>query len=101
MAEYAKANPNHDIGLHLTLSSEWEWNNGRPAAPRNEVNSLVDANGYFYNNCNDFAKNAKPEEIEREPAPRLKRQRQWASNLRILIRICDVYFPTQLLLRFM
>lgn len=66
VAEYAKANPNHDIGLHLTLSSEWEWNKWGPAAPRNEVNSLVDANGYFYNNCNDFAKNAKPEEIERE-----------------------------------
>ena len=66
VAEYAKANPNHDLGLHLTLTSEWQWYKWGPAAPRGEVPGLVDANGYFYDNCADVAKNAKPEEVERE-----------------------------------
>lgn len=66
VVEYAKANPNHDLGLHLTLTSEWQWYKWGPAAPRGEVPGLVDANGYFYDNCADVAKNAKPEEVERE-----------------------------------
>lgn len=63
---YAKANPNHDLGLHLTLTSEWESYKWGPAAPRGEVTSLVNENGYFYDNCADFGKNAKLEEVERE-----------------------------------
>ncbi|MDX1943054.1 MAG: polysaccharide deacetylase family protein [Saprospiraceae bacterium] len=66
VAEYAQANPNHDLGLHLTLTSEWQWYKWGPAAARGEVPGLVDANGYFYDNCADVAKNAKPEEVERE-----------------------------------
>lgn len=66
VADYAKSNPNHDLGLHLTLTSEWQWYKWGPAAPRGEVSGLVDANGYFYDNCEDVAKNASPAEIERE-----------------------------------
>ncbi|MFN7119441.1 MAG: polysaccharide deacetylase family protein [Saprospiraceae bacterium] len=66
VVEYAQKNPNHDLGLHLTLTSEWQWYKWGPAAPRGEVPGLVDANGYFYDNCADVAKNAKPEEVERE-----------------------------------
>lgn len=66
VAEYAKANPNHDLGLHLTLTSEWQWYKWGPTAPRGDVPGLVNANGYFYDNCADAVKNAKPEEVERE-----------------------------------
>ncbi len=66
VVDYAKANPNHDLGLHLTLTCEWQWYKWGPAAPLGEVPGLVDANGYFYGNCEDVAKNAKPEEVERE-----------------------------------
>lgn len=66
VAEYAQKNPNHDLGLHLTLTSEWQWYKWGPAAPRGEVPGLVDANGYFYDNCADVTKNATPEEVERE-----------------------------------
>ncbi len=66
MASFAKANPQHDLGLHLTLSSEWLPYRWGPVAPRSEVSSIVDANGYFYPDCAAFGAKAKAEEVERE-----------------------------------
>ena len=66
VAAYARKHPNHDLGLHLTFTSEWNPYKWGPVAPRGEVSSLVDSLGYFYNNCEDFAKKAKTEEVEKE-----------------------------------
>lgn len=66
VAQYAKANPDHDLGIHLTLTSEWKLLRYGPVASRSKVPSLVDANGYFYSDCNELWENAKIEEVEIE-----------------------------------
>ncbi len=66
VAAYAKSHPNHDLGLHLTLTSEWLPYKWGPVASQNEVKSLVDSAGYFYDNCAALAMAAKPEEVEKE-----------------------------------
>lgn len=40
-----KEHPNIDVGIHLTLTSEWETLKWRPLTP---ATSLVDADGFFY-----------------------------------------------------
>lgn len=66
VAAYARAHPNHDLGLHLTLTSEWTPYKWGPVASRNEVPSLVDSNGFFYNLCEGLGAHAKIAEIEKE-----------------------------------
>ncbi len=66
VAAYAKAHPDADLGLHLTLTSEWNNYRWGPVAPKNQVTSLLDPDGYFYSGAGPAAAHAKPEEAERE-----------------------------------
>lgn len=66
IATYAKNNPNIDFGLHLTLTSEWETMKWGPVSSIDKVKSLVNNYGFFYDNCEDFEKNATIEDVEIE-----------------------------------
>ncbi len=66
IAAFAKERPEADLGLHLTLTSEWEWMKWGPVASKNKVPSLVNSQGFFYDNCQTFGQKAKPAEVEIE-----------------------------------
>lgn len=75
VAAYAKAHPGSDLGLHLTLTSEWPTYRWGPVSPRALVPSLVGPDGYFYPNAKEFAANAKLDEVETEIRAQIERAR--------------------------
>jgi predicted glycoside hydrolase/deacetylase ChbG (UPF0249 family) len=66
VAAYAKAHPEADLGLHLTLTSEWNTYRWGPVASSDKVSSLLNPAGMFWSDTGPVAAKAKPEEAERE-----------------------------------
>ena len=66
VAAFARAHPNADLGLHLTLTSEWDTYRWGSVSPPDKIPSLLDSTGTFPNDESVVAARAKPAEAERE-----------------------------------
>ncbi len=65
-AEFARAHPDKDYGVHLTLTCESSKQTWGPVSPATQVPSLVNSRGNFRRTSNDVATYAKAEEVDRE-----------------------------------
>ncbi|MEX2403362.1 MAG: polysaccharide deacetylase family protein [Balneolales bacterium] len=63
---YAIANPQLDVGMHLALTSEWKTHRWGPVADPAEVPGLIDPDGKLWRSVKEVVENATPEEVEVE-----------------------------------
>jgi predicted glycoside hydrolase/deacetylase ChbG (UPF0249 family) len=76
MAAWCVANPQHDVGLHLALTSEWKYYRWGPVAPREQVRGLLDPSGYLFRDVLSVVQSAKAEEVAAEIRAQLARARK-------------------------
>ncbi len=66
MLLWARAHPDMDVGMHLTLTSEWQsWRWG-PVSDPATVPGLVDPDGMLWHEVPQVVAHATPDEVERE-----------------------------------
>src|SRR5207249_10848996 len=75
IAAYARAHPEIDFGLHLTLTSEWNLYRWGPVLGKELVPSLLDANGYLCPLENEAAAHMDIKEAEAEIRAQIARAR--------------------------
>ena len=66
MVEWTKKHPQADIGVHLTLTSEWKNYRWPPLTDAKKVPGLIDPEGKFWHEVPDVVMHASAEEIEIE-----------------------------------
>jgi chitin disaccharide deacetylase len=77
MADWAKQNANQDLGVHLTLTSEWKYLRWRPVAPVAQVKGLLDPDGFLWRDVRSAAAHATAAEVETELRAQIERARQF------------------------
>jgi predicted glycoside hydrolase/deacetylase ChbG (UPF0249 family) len=75
IAAYARSHPEADLGLHLTLTSEWSSYRWGPVLSKDQVSSLLDQNNYFYLTEREAASHANAKEVEAEIRAQIDRAR--------------------------
>ncbi len=73
IAAYFREHPEADLGLHLTLTSEWKYYRWGPVASRDRVPSLLDEDGFLWRSEQQVREHAKPEEVEIELRAQIER----------------------------
>lgn len=73
VGDYAKSHPDADLGLHLTLTSEWKTYRWGSVAPSDKVPGLLGPDGTLWSDTPSVAQHAKPDEAEREIRAQIER----------------------------
>jgi len=66
MIEWANLHPLADIGVHLTLTSEWKTYRWGPVSDPSKIPGLIDPDGKFYHDVPDVVMHASAKEVETE-----------------------------------
>ncbi len=65
-AQFARQHPQADLGVHLTLTSEWQTYRWGPLSTRDPASGLLDAEGYFPHRSHEIQSNGHPAAVQRE-----------------------------------
>jgi chitin disaccharide deacetylase len=93
-ANFAKAHPDADLGIHQALDSEWETFRWGPVSSTDRVPSLLDAEGYLPLDTPAVAKNAKIDEVEAELHAQIDRAQKFGVHITHLDTHMNAEFET-------
>ncbi|WP_424768913.1 polysaccharide deacetylase family protein [Paenibacillus sp. sgz302251] len=65
-AQWSARHPQVDVGVHFTLTSEWDAYRWGPVHRKGSTSSLVTSEGYFPKDCKTFEQQADPEQVKAE-----------------------------------
>jgi predicted glycoside hydrolase/deacetylase ChbG (UPF0249 family) len=65
-AALARATPGMDMGVHITLTSEWDSLRWGPVSTRDPASGLLDGEGYFWRSVPELVAHARPAAVAAE-----------------------------------
>jgi predicted glycoside hydrolase/deacetylase ChbG (UPF0249 family) len=77
VAAYANTHPKADLGLHMTLTSEWKYLKWGPVAGKENVPHLVNSLGFLFSAVDSVIKSSGTDEVEKELRAQIERAKQF------------------------
>ncbi len=77
MAAWSKRHAGHDLGLHLTLTSEWKHYRWGPVSDRSKVRGLLDPAGFLWRSVAGVVSKASGSQVKAEILAQIKRARKF------------------------
>jgi len=72
-AKFAQEHPEADLGVHLTLTSEWDTYRWGPLSTRDPKTGLLDEQGYFHHSAHQVQEQADPDAVQAELVAQIER----------------------------
>ena len=72
-AKFCREHPDVDMGVHLTLTCEWEWYRWGPISTRDPASGMLDADGYFPRRSRPVQENGDPQYVQTEVDAQVER----------------------------
>ena len=79
-AAWSASHSEYDVGVHLTLTSEWDAYKWGPVTYEEDVSTLVTEAGYFYKTSQEFEENAESGQVKRELVSQIERALKLGMN---------------------
>lgn len=81
IAAWARLHPKADLGLHLTLTSEWKYYKWGPVAAKEKVPGMVNQYGFLFESADSVHNSASPAEVETEVRAQIDRAKQFGIDI--------------------
>jgi len=76
-ADYCKAHPSVDMGVHATLTAEWQTYRWSPLSTRDPGSGLMDADGFFWRSSEEAQANGDPDAVLTELQLQVQKALAW------------------------
>jgi hypothetical protein len=76
-ADYCKAHPSVDMGVHATLTAEWQTYRWSPLSTRDPGSGLMDADGFFWRSSEEAQAHGNPDAVLTELHLQVQKALAW------------------------
>ncbi len=76
-AEYCRTHPGVDMGVHATLTAEWDLYRWRPLSTVDPTSGLVDEDGFFWRSSKETQDNGDPDAAMVELQTQVRKALEW------------------------
>ncbi len=80
-AQYCRENPGVDMGVHTTITAEWETYRWAPLSTRDPASGLMDKDGFFPRTVEEIQAGGKPEAVYQELRLQVQRALDWGVDV--------------------
>jgi chitin disaccharide deacetylase len=80
-ADYCRNHPGVDMGVHATITAEWDSYRWSPLSTLEAVTGLMDADGFMWRSSEETQTNATPEAVEAELQLQVRKALEWGVDV--------------------